>query len=75
MSIFGLLLIIYLIGRYLQASNNSSCENAGRQMTDDVEDICDSFWRILDGCITWGFLGLGVILLLIWITGVVGKLL
>ena len=74
-----LLVLAYLIGRYLRASGDPACEQAGAQMERDVEEIVEWAAGCLDGCTTWVIIltaGVLVIMLLLaildWLLGLVG---
>ena len=74
-----ILAFVYLIGRYLRASGDPSCEQAGERMEEDVREIVEWAAGCLDGCATWTIIltaGVLVIMLLLaiieWLAGLVG---
>ena len=69
MNPLGLLRTIYLIGRYLREREHPSCERAGRQMAEYVNDLLSGGCGLVEGY----FLGACLLLLAIGVVAAVRR--
>lgn len=70
-----LLVIVYLITRYLRESDDSGCDGPDGQMEFELADLLDAAWDLVKSCVLWAVLVYSAGCLMLAVIELLGRLL